>query len=529
MYYVNLNGEVQYNEPEEEKEVNPNAAQSFIYNSNDPSQFQIPGSPPGQFVGELFYATPKVSKIMDGFFVGAQDAGVDMEFMLSNKVMGVVNCAAHIIPNSLLRYDVKYLPFRWEDRKNTIMFDPRGRDLSRIVKFIDRIRIKGGAVLITSVNGTSRAIYATLAYFVQKFDWSILKALEYVQSKRVGILLKPVFLKQLAVATLTLKGSSKSEKALLEVEGSLETFHSRWTRNCKSTLETVLQNTFVNSHPSQDEEAMLGGDKAPSTRRIGWWDGAPIQTMPKEKGFKEAVAERRLQARRASSGGLQRDEQKHAVMFAHPSTSDLTTDEKGRNPTHEGPSEQFQQELSARPHTPATPSVSPSKATRNTSTYQLQQSPTTTPSLFDLPLDGEVHTNKRDRARPHATPGPVSHAMEEDVLLESLEESYDETAELAKATASVINEAVHTHTHATHTHNQDDAAASLAEDSLFPHDGSAAEQFTKRAAQMSFPVPKQNELKVHYTVCVCVCVWVCVYVWVDRWVCLLVFHVLHHT
>jgi hypothetical protein len=153
---------------------------------------------------------------MDGMFLGTQEASQDPDFLFSNKVLGIVNCAGATVPNSLGQYGIRYLTFRWFNKKDMVMFSSKGRNLARIVKFIDRVRTRGGSVLIHSAHGTGRGVYAAMAYFMTKFCWSVGKvlnsallihycsilrqALEYVDSKRPGVCPKPMFLKQLSRA-----------------------------------------------------------------------------------------------------------------------------------------------------------------------------------------------------------------------------------------------------------------------------------------------------------------------------------------
>jgi len=60
-----------------------------------------PGSPPGIFDGQNFIPVARVSKVMDGMFLGTQEASQDPDFLFTNKVLGIVNCAGSTVPNSL--------------------------------------------------------------------------------------------------------------------------------------------------------------------------------------------------------------------------------------------------------------------------------------------------------------------------------------------------------------------------------------------------------------------------------------------
>ena len=114
-----------------------------------------------------------------------------------------------------------------------MMFSSKGRNLARIVKFIDRVRLRGGSVLIHSAHGTGRAVYAVMAYFMAKFQWSVGKALEFVDSKRPGVCPKPMFLRQLARAA----GDQASEG---------DSFQSRWLNSTDSSeINIVFKIYFI--------------------------------------------------------------------------------------------------------------------------------------------------------------------------------------------------------------------------------------------------------------------------------------------
>ena len=57
-----------------------------------------------------------VAKIMDGIFMGSKEAAQDLNFLMVNKISGVINCIGHTLPNYAVNMGVKYLTFRWLDR-----------------------------------------------------------------------------------------------------------------------------------------------------------------------------------------------------------------------------------------------------------------------------------------------------------------------------------------------------------------------------------------------------------------------------
>lgn len=65
-------------------------------------------------------------KIKDGLFLGDQFAAQDLEFVVSNKVSRVINCASRQIQNHWESIGVVYLNFAWLDVETQVIFD--GRD-----------------------------------------------------------------------------------------------------------------------------------------------------------------------------------------------------------------------------------------------------------------------------------------------------------------------------------------------------------------------------------------------------------------
>jgi hypothetical protein len=53
-------------------------------------------------------------------------------------------------------------------------------------------------VLVHSVNGKGRCIVIVTAYLMKKFNWSLFKTLEYMNSRRQDIDLRPSYVNQLS-------------------------------------------------------------------------------------------------------------------------------------------------------------------------------------------------------------------------------------------------------------------------------------------------------------------------------------------
>jgi protein-tyrosine phosphatase len=63
-----------------------------------------------------------------------------------------------------------------------------------IVKFIDEAVLQGTSALIHSVRGQSRASVIGILYFMEKYQWCLLKALEFINSRRPDLEMRANFL-----------------------------------------------------------------------------------------------------------------------------------------------------------------------------------------------------------------------------------------------------------------------------------------------------------------------------------------------
>lgn len=96
----------------------------------------------------------------------------------AHKITHIVNVSGS--SDILSQYGLKYLSLRWLDGAHgsgpgSVMFDPQGRNIQRIFKFIEGGRAKGEGILIHSMDGNSRAIGVMMAYLMRKFRWGMTK------------------------------------------------------------------------------------------------------------------------------------------------------------------------------------------------------------------------------------------------------------------------------------------------------------------------------------------------------------------
>jgi protein-tyrosine phosphatase len=115
----------------------------------------------------------------------------------ANKVTHVINCAAKQVPNHYKAIGIKYLPLLWLDSDNQTLFDLQDKTTSRIFEFIESAARKGESILVHSVRGQSRAASALACYFMIKYRWSLIKTLEFLDSRRPKLEIKASFIQQL--------------------------------------------------------------------------------------------------------------------------------------------------------------------------------------------------------------------------------------------------------------------------------------------------------------------------------------------
>lgn len=136
-------------------------------------------------------------KLKDGLFFGDEYASQDLEFVVANKVTRIVNCCARQVPNHFDTIGVEYIGYPWMDNDAQIILDLRNAVVNEVTNFIEQSLDKGESVLVHSFRGQSRCVTVLTAYLMRRYKWTLNKALQYVQSRREDIAIKPAFHRQL--------------------------------------------------------------------------------------------------------------------------------------------------------------------------------------------------------------------------------------------------------------------------------------------------------------------------------------------
>ena len=79
-----------------------------------------------------------------------------------------------------------------------MLLDPRDEAANAIFEFIEEALEATESVLVHSVRGQSRATCALAAYIMRKYKWSLLKALEFLNSRRPDLEIRATFIHQLS-------------------------------------------------------------------------------------------------------------------------------------------------------------------------------------------------------------------------------------------------------------------------------------------------------------------------------------------
>lgn len=117
--------------------------------------------------------------------------------MVANKVTHIVNCAGKQIGNFWESIGIVYLTFFWQDSENQTLFDKHDKTTKQIYDFIEAAARKSESILVHSVKGQSRAASVLACYLMRKYRWSMIKTLEYLNSRRPELEIKASFIQQL--------------------------------------------------------------------------------------------------------------------------------------------------------------------------------------------------------------------------------------------------------------------------------------------------------------------------------------------
>lgn len=111
---------------------------------------------------------------------------------------------------------------------------------NEIFEFIEETLEKSESVLVHSARGQSRASAAIAIYLMNRYKWTLLKTLEYLNSRRPDLEIRASFIQQLNIYESYLNRTGNGPKTQDWNEISENTFYIE-------NEELLLRNTFLNA------------------------------------------------------------------------------------------------------------------------------------------------------------------------------------------------------------------------------------------------------------------------------------------
>ena len=159
------------------------------------------------------------------------------------------------------------MTLNWQDDEKQILFDAQEKIPDEIYKFMEEALENQESVLVQSVRAQNRACFVIAAFLMRRYRWSLLKTLEFVNSRRQDLEMRPSFLGQL---------SQYENKLYLRGIGPKT---QRWTELGEGSgsgvvglenEELIVRNTYMNSQMAP--LADLNGMEEKTQFTIKWVD-----------------------------------------------------------------------------------------------------------------------------------------------------------------------------------------------------------------------------------------------------------------
>lgn len=213
-----------------------------------------------------------ISKIKEGFFVGDQIAGTTPEVIVQFKITHIINAAGSQIVNQFERIKIKYLTLNWAENQNQNLFDSKDEIANRIVSFIDESFKKGEGLLAHSVRGQDRVCIVVIIYLMKKYNWALIKCLDFLSSKKQDVDIPKYFLAQLTLF-----------ETRLGINRNPQNNNKNYTwddTQIKDDEEMLMRNTYINGlniidieKASNIKKSLLNPNKKKNIRvKVGWAD-----------------------------------------------------------------------------------------------------------------------------------------------------------------------------------------------------------------------------------------------------------------
>ncbi len=204
-----------------------------------------------------------ISKMREGFFIGDRIAGTNLDVVIQFKITHMINAAGSEIINQFESIGIKYLTLNWSENPKQALFDSKDEIANRIVSFIDESLKNGEGILAHSVRGQDRVCIVVIIYLMRKYNWSLRKCIDFLESKKQDVDIPKFFLEQLYNFGIRLEKYNQGKKK------------DNWNDddNYVDSDEKLMRNTYVNGLPSNKNVPSESGKK--KKKKVGWADNNP--------------------------------------------------------------------------------------------------------------------------------------------------------------------------------------------------------------------------------------------------------------
>ena len=178
-------------------------------------------------------------KIKDGLFWGDYTAAEDSEFLEINKITYIINCNSKENPFLPKNRQIFQKDLKWVKNDATKIFIIFSKILPEIEKILNQVEKKYESILIFCDSGENRSFSIMVCFLMKRYNWSLYKAIQYIDNKKPKIEIKKSFYKSLIETARNFEEKKNLSK--------------NWTKNdFFSELEfreeeKILRNTFLNS------------------------------------------------------------------------------------------------------------------------------------------------------------------------------------------------------------------------------------------------------------------------------------------
>ncbi|CAD8108913.1 unnamed protein product [Paramecium sonneborni] len=196
-------------------------------------------------------------RIIDGLYLGDQGAAHDLEFLVTNKITKIINCAAKHIPNHWESIGIQYLSYQWLESETQFQFD-----YTRCFTFINDALEAQEAVLVHSIRAINRSVFVVVLFLMRKFKWTLSKTLQYIHNLKNQFDIKPNVYQQLL----------NYEKWF-----HLTKLSNNWDV-ANNDDETLARNTYLNSQRTYSNEPKR--KKEICLKKVQWKKNLVSQFIP---------------------------------------------------------------------------------------------------------------------------------------------------------------------------------------------------------------------------------------------------------